>query len=478
MKFTPRIGLEIHTELKTKTKMFCNSLNDPNEKHPNINICPICAGYPGTLPTINKEAVKSVLRVGLAIEGKLADYTQFDRKNYFYPDLPKGYQISQYKYPLVAGGSLNGVKITRIHLEEDAGKLIHQENQTLVDFNRAGVPLMELVTEPDIVSAEQARAFAEELRLLLQYLDVSDVDMEKGQLRIEANISLSAVNSSEWGTKAEVKNLNSFKAVEQAIKYEIERQAEILEKGKKVVQETRGWDENKQKTFSQRIKEESHDYRYFPEPDLPPLKISEIEDFQNIEATIPELPWQKRERLQKEYGIKKSVVNNFVNEPRLTDFFEHAVSETKAEEKKADKNKIIELTVNYLTSDLSGLMKEKFLNFEELLVSPENFADLIGMILENKISSRVAKDVLREMVETGVEPHVVVKERGLEQTSDKGLIERIAQKAIEYNSGAAEDYKKGKENSIQFLVGIVMKETKGAANPRKAREILEKLLKQ
>ncbi|MFH1978922.1 MAG: Asp-tRNA(Asn)/Glu-tRNA(Gln) amidotransferase subunit GatB [Patescibacteria group bacterium] len=472
-KYQVTVGLEIHAELKTRTKMFCNSLNDPEEKFPNVNVCPVCMGYPGTLPTINKEAVKSVLRAGLAIGGNLADYTQWDRKNYFYPDLPKGYQISQFKYPLVEGGSINNVKITRIHLEEDAGKLIHHKDFSGVDFNRAGVPLMELVTEPDIKSAKDARAFAEELRLLLRYLDISDADMEKGQMRVEANISISKTDT--LGTKVEVKNINSFKAVEGAIKYETERQQEVLENGEKVIHETRGWDENKGKTFSQRSKEEAHDYRYFPEPDLPPIKISEIEDFQNLEATLPELPWQKRERLQKEYGVKEGVVNNFINDHKLAEFFERVVSEVDADSEEA-RNKIIQTSINYITSDLAGLTKEKFLDFGNLLVTPENFADLIEMVVEDKISSRAAKDVLKEMVETGAEPNAVVKEGGLEQTNDKGLLEQVAQDIVKNNPKAVEDYKLGSGNSIQFLVGMFMKETKGKANPQKAREVLEKLL--
>ncbi|MFC1757051.1 Asp-tRNA(Asn)/Glu-tRNA(Gln) amidotransferase subunit GatB [Patescibacteria group bacterium] len=473
MEYKPTIGLEIHAELKTQTKMFCDSKNDPDEKEPNVNVCPVCMGHPGTLPVINKEAVKSVLRVGLAVNGKLADYTQWDRKNYFYPDLPKGYQISQYKHPLVEGGEVQEVKLTRIHLEEDTGRLAHDDKSSFVDFNRAGVPLMELVTEPVITSASQARAFSEELRLLLRYLNVSSADMEKGQMRIEANISVSS-EEGKLGTKVEIKNLNSFKAVEGGIDYEIKRQTKALEKGEEIVQETRGWDEDKQITFSQRQKEEAHDYRYFPEPDLKPLKISEVEDFQNLEATIPELPWQKRERLQTEYGVKENVVNNLINDLVFADFFERVVSEVKADVKSKE---IIETIVNYLTSDLAGIMKEKLLTFEDLQVTPENFADLMGMVVEDKISSRVAKDVLRKMVETGAEPHVIVEEQGLEQTSDEGALEEIAKQIIGAHPDAVTDYKKGKETSIQFLVGMMMKESKGKANPQKAKEILISLLK-
>jgi aspartyl-tRNA(Asn)/glutamyl-tRNA(Gln) amidotransferase subunit B len=260
--------------------MFCDSKNDPDEKRPNVNVCPVCMGHPGTLPVINKEAVRHVLKVGLALHGELADFTEFDRKNYFYPDIPKGYQISQYKYPLVSGGELKGVKITRVHLEEDTGKNTHEiENYSLVDYNRAGVPLMELVTEPVIHSAEEAVAFAKELQLTLQYLGVAEANMEKGEMRVEANISVSS-DKEKFGTKVEVKNLNSFKAVEKAIRYELDRHIEVLENGEKIIQETRGWDEKKETTFSQRQKEESHDYRYFPDPDLPKLYISEIPEFQ------------------------------------------------------------------------------------------------------------------------------------------------------------------------------------------------------
>ena len=282
-KYIPTIGLEIHAELKTQTKMFCNSKNDPDEERPNVNVCPICMGHPGTLPVINKEAVRHVLKVGVAVSGKLADFTEFDRKNYFYPDIPKGYQISQYKYPLVTGGKLNGVDITRIHLEEDTATSLHEEGDySLVDFNRAGVPLMELVTEPVIHSAKEAGDFARELQLLLRYLGVSEANMEKGEMRVEANISViqdSRFKNKELGTKVEVKNLNSFKAVERAIEYEVKRHSEILENGGKLFQETRGWDELKQQTYSQRVKEESHDYRYFPDPDLPKLMLNEIPEF-------------------------------------------------------------------------------------------------------------------------------------------------------------------------------------------------------
>ncbi|MEK7481807.1 MAG: Asp-tRNA(Asn)/Glu-tRNA(Gln) amidotransferase subunit GatB, partial [Patescibacteria group bacterium] len=325
--YKPTIGLEIHVQLKTKTKMFCGCLNDSEEKNPNINVCPICMGHPGTLPTINKKAVEAVLKLGLALNGNPpAGGSKFDRKNYFYPDLPKGYQISQYDKPLVFSGELNGIKLRRIHLEEDTGSLIHpsDKNYSLVDFNRAGVPLMELVTEPDIESGEQAVEFAKELKLILRYLEISDADMEKGQMRVEANISLTndqqPTTNNKLGTKVEVKNLNSFRAVGEAIDYEIKRQTEILESGKKVIHETRGWDEIKKKTEHQRLKEESHDYRYFPEPDLPILDSTNF-NLEKLKVEVPELPAQKRERFKKEYDLKLEQAEILVQERDLSKYF-------------------------------------------------------------------------------------------------------------------------------------------------------------
>jgi len=469
MQLTPTIGLEIHVELKTKTKMFCGCLNDPDEKHPNINICPICMGYPGVLPVINKEAIKNVLKTGKALQGNPpTGGSQFDRKNYFYPDLPKGYQISQYKYPLVEGGELNGVKIRRIHLEEDAGKLLHQTEGSSVDFNRAGIPLMELVTEPDITSGKDAKDFCEEFQLILRYLDVSPADMEKGQMRCEVNISLN------MGTKVEIKNLNSFRAVEKGIDYEIERQTGILSakggKGEEIRQETRGWDENKEQTFSQRGKEEAHDYRYFPEPDLPAINLAEL----NLSGfAIPELPTQKRGRFKGEFGLKDEQIEILVRDKKLSDFFEAVVSETKIEKGKTDS---VELIFNYLSSDLTGLMNEKYLNWEEVIINPHSFGELMAMISKKEISSRAAKDVLRIMLETGKEPNVIVKEENLEQISDAEFIKEIIKKIIEKNPKAATDYKKGKGESIQFLIGQTMRETKGKINPEALRKILSDYL--
>ncbi|MBP6884161.1 MAG: Asp-tRNA(Asn)/Glu-tRNA(Gln) amidotransferase subunit GatB, partial [Candidatus Pacebacteria bacterium] len=315
-KYYPTIGLEIHAELKTNTKMFCACKNNPDEEHPNVNICPVCMAHPGALPVVNKKAVENVIKVGLALDGQIADFTEFDRKNYFYPDIPKGYQISQYKYPIVSGGSLLGVEVTRVHLEEDTANNKHDRGDfSLIDFNRAGVPLMELVTEPVIHDAKTASDFARELQLLLRYLNVSEANMEKGEMRVEANISISP-DPNKFGTKVEVKNLNSFKTVEKAIAYEIARMTELYEEGKEaeIVQETRGWDEAKQKTFSQRSKENAQDYRYFPDPDLPKMKLHEAFDLVKMKSELAELPIARRTRYQNDYGIKAEDIEVYIND--------------------------------------------------------------------------------------------------------------------------------------------------------------------
>ena len=334
------VGLEIHAELSTKTKMFCDSKNDTDESRPNINACPICLGYPGTLPVINFEAVRKVLRLGVAVGGEIADYTEFDRKNYFYPDIPKGYQISQYANPLVKGGELAGVKLTRVHLEEDTAKSTHDKNEeSLLDFNRAGIPLMELVTEPVIKTPEAAANFARELQLLLRYLDISGANMEKGEMRCEANVSIQEKGRWEYlgkceikpigdyklNPKVEIKNINSFKAVEKAINYEVERQKKELANGDKLVQETRGWDEDQQKTYSQRTKETAADYRYFPEPDIPPLALAALAE--DIARSMPELPSAKRRRFVTEFGFKLEDARHMVDDPAVADFVEAAYSE-------------------------------------------------------------------------------------------------------------------------------------------------------
>ena len=480
--YKPTIGLEIHVELKTRTKMFCGCLNNSEEKRPNFNICPICIGHPGTLPVINKKAIEEVLKLGMALNSQIPKESKFDRKNYFYPDLPKGYQISQYDKPFVIGGRLNGVNLRRIHLEEDAARLIHSESgeSSLVDFNRAGVPLMELVTEPEIKNGEEAVKFGKELRLILRYLGISDADMEKGQMRVEANISIS--KNSDLGTKVEIKNLNSFRVVGEAINYEIKRQEEALKSGEIVKHETRGWDENKKKTFHQRAKEEAHDYRYFPEPDLPPLDLSD-EDFiklDELKNLIPELPWQKRERFEKEFWLKREQMEVLIEDRSLAEYFEESVSELLEEIKETiieEKQKAVILLFNYLTSDVSGFLSQKEMNIQSLNITTENFSDLILLIFKNEISSRVAKDLIAEMHKTGQDPRQIIAEKGLSQVSDISEIEDMVKKIIIENLKPVEDYKKGQENALQFLIGRIMKISCGKVNPKIAKEMLEKLLR-
>lgn len=460
-KYKPTIGLEIHAELKTKTKMFSNSLNNPDEEKPNVNINPVDVGHPGTLPTINKKAIEHMIKIGLAVGGEIADFTEFDRKNYFYPDIPKGYQISQYKYPIVSGGNINGVDITRVHLEEDTGLSKHRDDFSLVDYNRAGVPLMELVTEPVIHSAKDAVSFAKTLRQLLITLGVAEANMEKGEMRVEANISVS--DSDKLGTKVEIKNLNSFKAVERGIEFEIARMTKLLEEGRgdEIVQETRGWDENNEKTFSQRRKETSDDYRYFPEPDLPKMKLHEIFDLDKIREELPELPWERKNRLVNEIGISEEAADIFVSNKELSEFFDGVVGDS------GDKD-FIKLTSNYITSDLVAL-----LNDDGQLPSVNNFKKLIEMGQKGDLSSRGVKDILAVLVKEDNDPESIAKEKGLLQQNDEGALKEIVKKIISENEKAVEEYKAGKEASLQFLIGQGMKETRGSANPQILKKLFE-----
>ena len=499
MGYEPKIGLEIHVELKTKSKMFCSCVNNSQETEPNINICPICLGHPGVLPTINLEAVKLVIKTGLALNCKIAKISRFERKNYFYPDLPKGYQISQYKDPLCKEGFLiipsnnKKIRIRRIHLEEDTARLIHPEgkNYSLLDFNRAGIPLMELVTEPDIESAKEAKEFARELQLILRYLGVSDADMEKGQMRVEANISLvknkklkiknSNLEKQNLGTKVEIKNLNSFKAVERAIEYEIKRQKEILESGGEIIQETRGWDEKKGVTFSQREKEEAHDYRYFPEPDLPPMEF-EKDFILDLKNQLPELPLQKRVRFQQEYNLSSKIIDILISNKDLSEYFEKTTSELLAwaEDKNISKEnyqKLVQMSTNYLLSEALGLLKGKTFSEKEFPITPENFAEFITIIYQKNLSSKISKILLKEMFETKKDPSDILEEKELVQIQDQDTLKNIIVTVITNNQKAVEDYKKGKESALQFLMGQVMKETKGRADPEITRKLLIDLLK-
>jgi aspartyl-tRNA(Asn)/glutamyl-tRNA(Gln) amidotransferase subunit B len=470
-EYVPTIGLEIHAELKTRTKMFCSSKNDANEDRPNVNVCPVCMAHPGTLPVINREAVRYVLAVGAALGGKLADYTEFDRKNYFYPDLPKGYQLSQYEYPLVSGGELAGVVITRVHLEEDTASSMHDEatGMTTIDYNRAGVPLMELVTEPVITSAKQAGEFARELQLLLRYLGASEANMEKGEMRVEANISIA--KKGERGTKVEIKNLNSFNTMERAVAYEIKRQSDVLERGEKVVQETRGWDENKQATFVQRSKEGSADYRYFPDPDLPSLRLSEVPEFSSkaLERDLPELPWKRRARYI-ELGVKREDADVLIIESQLSNFFDQVTEKSVG---------ISPQTVaNYITNDLvkiirdtEGLVTEQI---AEVPISVASFGAILRMVDEKQISSRVAKDLLVECTkDPSADPERFVKEKGLARVGGTEDLSPIIDSILSQHSGVVDDYKKGKGNALEYLVGQGMKATRGAADPETLRQIIK-----
>jgi len=530
------VGLEAHVELNTKSKMFCACLNDSNERHPNVNICPICMGHPGTLPVINKEAVRKTIKTGLALNCQISEYSKFDRKNYFYPDLPKGYQISQLYQPLCKKGFLEidgkKIRIREVHLEEDVGRLIHEKDYSLVDFNRAGIPLMELVTEPDLNSAKEARKFAEELQLILRYLNVSGADMEKGEMRVEVNISLaqsSKRKAQKLGTKVEIKNLNSFRAVEKSIDYEIKRQTKILStfakgyggpaealreggnSGKKVLQETRGWlDEAtassrrfagarvadvKGITVSQREKEKAYDYRYFPEPDLPPLHITS-ELINEIRSEIPELPQQKRERFKKEYELGEKSIEVFVQNKDFGEYFEKVVSEFDPRLPHTKIFNLIKLASNYLITDLQGLLKGASVLGEDFLITPENFAEFITLITERgeqgepregederssltyqgKISSKIAKIVLEEMFKTGADPSHIIEEKGLSQITDGVEIKKIIEEVITQNPRAVQDFKKGKKNAFQYLIGQIMAKTRGKANPQIVNNLLKDLL--
>lgn len=465
------IGLEIHAELKTQSKMFCGCINSPEEKEPNIHTCPICMGYPGTLPVINKKAVKLVLLVGTALGGKIADFTEFDRKNYFYPDIPKGYQISQYKNPLIQGGTLNGVKLTRIHLEEDTARSTHDTGDTqtsLVDFNRAGVPLMELVTEPVIHSSSEAVNFAKELQLLLQYLEVSDANMEKGEMRVEINFSVSKDNT--LGTKVEVKNINSFASVFGAINYEVARHIALIEEGGAVVQETRGWDDTKQSTFSQRKKENAHDYRYFPDPDLPKLYLSKLFNLDEIRNSLPELPVAKRARFAKVFGLKDDSIEILTDSPLLSSFFDTVVDGKDAN--------FAQLSANYLISDILGLLKKEGLEItEETLPGTTSFKTLIEMVVSGELSSRGAKDLLPKLLaDKKLDTRVTAEQLGMIQKNDPELLKSIVAEVLEDNPKQVADYRAGQESMFMYFVGQCMKKSKGAGNPGVFQQLLKESL--
>jgi aspartyl-tRNA(Asn)/glutamyl-tRNA(Gln) amidotransferase subunit B len=465
--YKPTIGIEVHAELKTNTKMFCDSKNEPHASDPNIHICPICMGHPGTLPVINKTAVEHVLKVGLALGSELATYTEFDRKNYFYPDIPKGYQISQYEYPLVKGGVLNGVAITRVHLEEDTARSLHDQGDgSIVDYNRAGVPLMELVTEPVIHDAKTAGDFARELQLLLRTLGVSDANMEKGEMRVEANISVSSTDT--FGTKVEVKNLNSFRSVEAAIEYEIKRQIDSIEKGEAVIQETRGWDESKGKTFSQRVKESANDYRYFPDPDLPKLSVSMAGgvDVSRLNDELPELPSEKRAKYN-DIGLAREQIEVIISDARVNVFFENVSAALSGDAR------LIKLAANYLTTDVLPLLQTS----STANMNVNSFCTLISMLGADEINSRIVKDVLPSVIFADIDVRAYISDKGLLQSSSDEILIPIVKAVITNNQKVVSEYVAGKESALQFLVGQGMKASKGSANPKVLAEIFVKLMK-
>jgi aspartyl-tRNA(Asn)/glutamyl-tRNA(Gln) amidotransferase subunit B len=440
--------------------------------------------HPGALPVANREAVKQVIRVGLAVGANIANFTEFDRKSYFYPDIPKGYQISQYKYPIVSGGKLADFELTRIHLEEDTGNSKHDRGDfSLVDFNRAGVPLMELVTEPHTFESAELAAtasakFAREYQLLLWYLGASEANMEKGEMRVEANISVTT-DPKVFGTKVEVKNLNSVRSAERAIRYEVARMTELIEKGEgsTITQETRGWDEGKQATFSQRSKEEAQDYRYFPDPDLPKMKLHEIFNSESLKKELPELPEAKRARYRTDFGIKDEDIETYINDPELGKWFEEITAVLKTQEK-------IKIASNYITSDFIGLRKNSAFPDQVIFPKAVDFAEMISMVFDREISSRAAKDILTNIAIPislggklyGMTPRQIAESEGLLQKNDEGALKTIAEKVIADNPKVVDTYKAGKENALMSLVGIIMKETKGSANPQLAQKILKELL--
>lgn len=456
-EYEATIGMEVHAELKTETKMFCRCKNDPDEERPNVNICPVCLAHPGTLPVINRAAVQHVLRVGAALGARLADYTEFDRKNYFYPDLPKGYQISQYEFPLVAGGTLAGVEITRVHLEEDTASSMHDDTtgETTIDYNRGGVPLMELVTEPVMHSAEEAGNFGRELQLLLRTLGVSEANMEKGQMRVEANVSVAKKGERSKGY-VEIKNLNSFRTMERAVAYEIKRQTELVKNGGTITKQTLGWDENKQETFVQRTKEGAADYRYFPDPDLPSCRLSEIKEFdpEAIRATLPELPADKRARFMS-LGIKQEDADAYVRDMVLGAFFEDVILHKGSA--------YVQLASNYIANDLVKIMRDG--GHTEVPVSVAAFSEIITLVEAKKLSSRAAKDLLVLCLDDTRQPEVIAREKGLIQDISPEMLATSIAEIIAQHPTVVADYKNGKEAALQFLLGQAMKKFRGAVDP-------------
>lgn len=471
MSYETVIGLEVHLQLKTRTKAFCGCSTEFGAE-PNTQVCPVCMGFPGSLPVYNRTALDYAIKVALALNCAIQEHTKFDRKNYFYPDLPKAYQISQYDLPLSKNGRVDvemkdgarRIGITRVHMEEDAGKLIHQDDYSCVDYNRTGIPLLEIVSEPDIRSPEEAYQYLVTLKSIIAYLDVSDCDMEKGSLRCDANISLRPCGQKEFGTKAELKNLNSFKAVKDALNFEIKRQTEALDKAEKIIQETRLWNELAQQTISMRTKEGAQDYRYFPEPDLPEFKITR-DKINEVRSTLPELPHEKILRFMKEYGLSVYDAGILVYSKNDAAYAEECMKIYPNKDKKA--------VANWFNGALLSEANARNSTLSGLKVAAADLIELIGHVDKEEISNLTAKAVLTEMIDTKKAAAEIIKEKNLLQISDTGALEDIARQIIEENPKSVADFKAGKNNALMFLVGQVMKKSGGKANPKVVQEVLK-----
>jgi aspartyl-tRNA(Asn)/glutamyl-tRNA(Gln) amidotransferase subunit B len=476
MNYEPVIGLEVHVQLSTNTKIFCGCSTDFGAA-PNTQTCPVCLGLPGVLPVLNKDVVQRAIETALATNCTVVEKCIFHRKNYFYPDLPKGYQISQYDMPIGENGGIQikfdgkvkKIRITRVHMEEDAGKLIHSENsedsRSRVDLNRAGVPLLEIVSEPDMNSPEEAYNYLVSLKQILEYLDISDCNMEEGSLRCDANISIRPVGERGLGTKTELKNMNSFKGVQKALEYEIARQKKAVDEGKRVIQETRLWNTDLNRTESMRSKEEAHDYRYFPEPDLVNI-IVDKEWVNKTRRSLPEFPQARRNRLKKEYGLSDYDAEVLTMDKKVADYFE--------ESSKHFPN--CKMIANWITGDVLAVLKDKKININNFNLDPKQLGELLGLIENGTISGKIAKDVFQDMVSTGQDAKQVVSEKGLVQLSDEGELVSIIDKIIRQNPKPVDDFKSGKQNALGFLVGQIMRETKGKANPQLVNKILKERL--
>lgn len=479
MSYEAVIGLEIHSELKTNTKIFCGCATTFGAEH-NTHVCPVCLGLPGVLPTLNKRVLEFAIKAGLALNCEINKFSKFDRKNYYYPDLPKNWQTSQYDLPICENGYVditksNGetkrIRITRIHMEEDAGKLVHSGNTikdsdtSNVDYNRTGVPLIEIVSEPDMSSPEEARLYMEKVKSILQYIDVSNCKMEEGNLRADLNVSLRPAGSDVLGTRTEMKNINSFKAVEEALTYEIERQEEVLEDGGHIIQETRTWDPDRGITLSMRSKENAHDYRYMPEPDLVPI-ITTDEEIEAFRKSLPELPDARKARLEEQFGLSAYDAGIITSSREMAEYFD-AVIETGADAK---------LAANWIMGDLSKNLNAESLEIADSPVDAKRLGEMIGLISKGTISSKIAKKVFEEMWKSPDSPDKIVKDKGLVQITDTKAIEEIVDKVIEANQKAVEDYKSGNKKAIGALVGQVMKQSKGKANPQTVNQILAQKL--